>query len=631
MNNPTATASGSRKRKYTRPLTESEIMELLMKSDDSSACDISSESEPDGVVEDCRPEESSSEDECVQENDSSHSEPCVLASKSAPIGHDATAESEDLLSVIDVPDKLFGKNKYKWCGKKPKHIRCPARNKVLHLPGNKGAARNSTSGIEVWNLFFTEEILTNIVKHTNAEIRAQRAKYSSDRYQNNIDDVDGDATEAPVRPSFTRDTNVTELKALFGLYYLAGVLKMKSLTTRELFDKCTGVIYFHSTMSQARFEFLTNTLRFDDRESRSERRKNDRLAAIREIFDHVVTTSQKLYVPSEYCTVDEQLLGFHGRCVFKMFIPSKPDKYGIKILMMCDAKTFYMLNAQVYTGKDSTPKGIPVAQYYSTEMTKPIHGTNRNCTFDNWFTSIPMAKHLLSDHSVTVVGTMKSNKPEIPPLFKDTRGRQRNSAMFAFSGEETLLSYCPPKKKKKIVTMLSTMHDQKDEDKTVRIPEIIEFYNSTKGGVDCFDKLCHTYSVSRKTRRWPLCIFYGLLNAVGINSMILLAGSESKSKESVPNRRTFLKKLATDLIRPHLEARIKIPSLSRNLRTDIAGILGIPVQETLPVQKNIHSGRCSFCNRSKDRKSRTSCNTCKKFICADHQIKICPGCATEGC
>ena len=77
--------------------------------------------------------------------------------------------------------------------------------------------------------------------------------------------------------------------------------------------------------------------------------------------------------------------------------------------------------------------------------------------------------------------------------------------MFAFNGEDTLLSYCPPKSaKRKIVLMLSIMHDQKSENKTVRIPEIVEFYNRTKGGVDCFAKLCYSYSVSRRTRRGPL-------------------------------------------------------------------------------------------------------------------------------
>ncbi|KAJ8887065.1 hypothetical protein PR048_013280 [Dryococelus australis] len=134
--------------------------------------------------------------------------------------------------------------------------------------------------------------------------------------------------------------------------------------------------------------------------------------------------------------------------------------------------------------------------------------------------------------------------------------------------------------------MLSTIHDRKDEDKTVRIPEIIEFYNATKDGIDCFDKLCHAYSVSRRTRRWPICIFFGLLNDVAINCMVLVAGSESKCKESVPNRRMHLKQLATDVIRPHLEARIKIPSLSCNLLAAITGILCIPVQVTLPIQKN---------------------------------------------
>ncbi|KAJ8872765.1 hypothetical protein PR048_026381 [Dryococelus australis] len=263
-------------------------MDLLMKSDYSSTSDISSDSEPEGVVEGCRSEESSSDDECFPESGSSPGDTCVV-----------------------------------------------------------------------------------------------HAKYTSDRYQNNVDDADEDITEAPVRPSFTRDTDSTELRALFGLYYLSGVLKRNSVTTRELFDKHTGVIYFRSTMSQARFQFLTNILCFDDRESRSERRKNDQLAATREVFDHVITTSQKLYMSSEYWAIDEQLLGFHGCCVFKMFAQSKPDKYGIKILIMCDAKTFYMLNAQVYTGKDSTPKGIHVAQSYSTEISKPIHGTNRNSTFDH--------------------------------------------------------------------------------------------------------------------------------------------------------------------------------------------------------------------------------------------------------
>ena len=46
-------------------------------------------------------------------------------------------------------------------------------------------------------------------------------------------------------------------------------------------------------------------------------------------------------------------------------------------------------------------------------------------------------------------------------------------------------------------------------------------YNSTKGGVDTVDKLCAGYDVARNTRRWPMVIFYALLNVAGINSMVI--------------------------------------------------------------------------------------------------------------
>ncbi|KAJ8896903.1 hypothetical protein PR048_002249 [Dryococelus australis] len=170
-------------------------MIVLMKFDDSSTSDISSDSEPDGVIEDCRPEESSS-DECFLESGSSPGDTCVVVSNSSPTGLDSNNDSGDFISVIEVPDRLFGKNKFKWCDKNPNNIRCPARNNVLHLPWDKGAARNINCGIEAWNLFFTENVLTDIAKHTNAKIVVQCAKYTSVRYQNNVDDAD----EAPLRP-----------------------------------------------------------------------------------------------------------------------------------------------------------------------------------------------------------------------------------------------------------------------------------------------------------------------------------------------------------------------------------------------------------------------------------------------
>lgn len=53
-----------------------------------------------------------------------------------------------------------------------------------------------------------------------------------------------------------------------------------------------------------------------------------------------------------------------------------------------------------------------------------------------------------------------------------------------------------------------------------KIPEPVEFYNSTKFGVDILDQMARKYSVRAGTRRWPMHVFYVLDIAV-INSWVV--------------------------------------------------------------------------------------------------------------
>ena len=58
--------------------------------------------------------------------------------------------------------------------------------------------------------------------------------------------------------------------------------------------------------------------------------------------------------------------------------------------------------------------------------------TGRNVVCDNFFTSIPLAEDLLQQHT-TILGTLRQNKPEIPPEMKPNNGREGKSSIFAFS------------------------------------------------------------------------------------------------------------------------------------------------------------------------------------------------------
>ena len=102
--------------------------------------------------------------------------------------------------------------------------------------------------------------------------------------------------------------------------------------------------------------------------------------------------------------------------------------------------------------------------------------------------------------------------------------------MYGFYDEITLVSYVP--KKAKVVMLLSTMHNIEETNSTSGKPEIIEYYNKTKSGVDTLDQLCANYTCGRSTRRWPLCIFYCILDIIGVNSHIIYSHYKPNATES---------------------------------------------------------------------------------------------------
>ena len=426
----------------------------------------------------------------------------------------------------------------------PSHGQPPSRNIVVRLPGNNGEARNCKTIVESWNLLFPPEVLDKIICHTNSEIRRRTAQYKN-------------------KQSYSGETTVIELKALFGLLYLAGVLKQNMVNVGNLGNEMFDCPLFRATMSQTRFEFLLLCLRFDDKSTRMERKSEDKFAAIREVWELFISYCRKYYTPSTYCTVEEQLLGFRGRCPFRVCIQNKPDKCGIKITTLCDAKTFYMVNAAPYVGQVRKNTDVSVLTFYVRSLTEPIHGTNGNITCNSWFTWIPLVDTMMN-LKLTVVGTLRKNKREIPPSFITTRGKQVPSWLHAFDGPKTLVSYIP--RKNKSVVLLSIVHKNSSVDKNSNIPELVTFYNATKGGVDTLNQLCHTYTTARKSRRWPLRVFFGMLDQGAVNAMILFLNANPTWKDiSSNNRRKFLKELALGLLRQHMLERLTVPQLPRRL------------------------------------------------------------------
>ncbi|XP_039278786.1 uncharacterized protein LOC120350261 [Nilaparvata lugens] len=97
-----------------------------------------------------------------------------------------------------------------------------------------------------------------------------------------------------------------------------------------------------------------------------------------------------------------------------MYIPSKPAKYGLKVFTLVDARTWYVLNSEVYVGKQNDgPFNVSNSTMDVTmRLTVPIHGTGRNLTVDNWFTSFPLADKLLGKRVTMVLLLLLDQGPD---------------------------------------------------------------------------------------------------------------------------------------------------------------------------------------------------------------------------
>lgn len=95
------------------------------------------------------------------------------------------------------------------------------------------------------------------------------------------------------------DIDVEEIKALFDLLYMAGVLKSRHTNLNDLCnDDAMSPELFRMVMSKNRFYLLLRALRFDDITSRVQRKTVDKLDPIRDFckeMPSLLLTSAKLY------------------------------------------------------------------------------------------------------------------------------------------------------------------------------------------------------------------------------------------------------------------------------------------------------------------------------------------------
>ena len=280
-----------------------------------------------------------------------------------------------------------------------------AREQIIpNRPGPSRKARNAKSIAKLFGKFITNEMINNITDLTNANIQLFTEQNPT--------------WNDPDKYSYVKPTTSEEIRALFGLMFIRGVMKQNLRNIHKIyFHKSSNPIY-KATMGINRFKFLVRCIQFDDFTTRPQRRKSDRFAAFREFFRCFNENCTQLRTPSEYLAIDETLYPYRGKIVIfnSQYNPNKPAKYGILYRSISDGHvpcTYYTLpyagkpeeitdGSEYVTGTDNYTK------YLVEGLKQHVNLQGRNISMDRYFNCRTIFEYLL-DKGLTVVGTMRSD------------------------------------------------------------------------------------------------------------------------------------------------------------------------------------------------------------------------------
>ena len=168
-----------------------------------------------------------------------------------------------------------------------------------------------------------------------------------------------------------------------------GIVKLPNLALYWSTDDFFANHGIKKTMAKSRFEEISSYLHFSDssREPARGDANYDRPFKVRSVLDYVRNKCENNFKPTKNISVDEGMVGFRGRLSFRQYMPAKPTKYGIKVWMAADSSNGYVLNYDVYLGKEANqrPRIYGLGYDVVTKMVRPFMNKNHHVYFDNFF------------------------------------------------------------------------------------------------------------------------------------------------------------------------------------------------------------------------------------------------------
>ena len=429
----------------------------------------------------------------------------------------------------------------------------PIREPGVHIEGPH--LRNTmVKALDFFQLYFTGELVGNIVQHTNTYAYIQLADENSKHQSYAASD------------GSWRDTTPDEILRLIALLIYFGLVKVvgkadKYWSTKTLYNG----LWARSILSRRRFRALMALLHVVDPCNEP---AGNKLRKVQGFVDFMKGRCKLLYQPRQHVAIDERMVKSRHRSGIRQYIKDKPIKWGIKFWVLADSSTAYVVDFNIYSGKAA---GREISAHgLGYDVVRKLMGDYENQGYhlyvDNFYTSMTLAKHLF-EQGILFTGTILENRKDFPASLKNgkqwAKGQPRGTMRWERDPPVLALQWVD----NKVVSLICTASNANDQvqvnrkkkeggvwviNNQVQQPLAFKAYNRYMNAVDRSDQILATHNIQRKCLRWWKAIFFHLIDLAVVNSFILFKEQQSRfpNIEKLKRPRTYnLENFREELVR----------------------------------------------------------------------------------
>ena len=315
----------------------------------------------------------------------------------------------------------------------------------------------------------------------------------------------------------------------------------KLSSPRRYWQEKIRIITDHFTVG--RFEELRSSIHFNS-DIGLATNKEESGQKVQPLIDRVNARLHKLK-PSTVLCIDEMMVNSKSRFGPKLYHQGKPHPWGYKVYGLSDPFAI-CYNTQLHTGSFPQVEGFPDLGSTGNRVLSLVQSLPKDENFDlymdNYFTSIPLLTEL-AKIGIQSMGTIRlNNAPGFSKMcmpdreLKSLGNRSFVEYWVTFDTCEAPGIRIVRWDDNNVFNLASTFGSgyptvgivRWHRDKTKKshktqynMPGSIGQYNKSMGGIDKMDMLIALHPCKFKVRRWPMKIFFHLLDLTVVNAWLL--------------------------------------------------------------------------------------------------------------